>query len=167
MARRYEYLFEIHDLLDPGVQYRWTGDADLTTAGHTWTPTNLVESVTIASGQLADSETRVSLVLFAPTETEQLGFLIDPGPVQIILRQVVSTDDGGTWTLVPRAFTGRLASAELRGNRYHVDLVDRRGDPLRPAPRYWSDEDQQRRHPGDKGLQYMKTIAAGVVVRWP
>ena len=167
MARRYEYLFDIFRLLGADTQYLWTGDVELTIGTQTWRPTNLVESVQMVGGQLADSETRISIVLFAPTETERLGFLVDPGPVSVTVRQVVSTDEGTTWTLVPRAFTGRLASAELRGARYHLELVDRRGDPLRPRPRYWSDEDQQRRHPGDTGLQYMKLIATGVEVRWP
>ena len=158
MARRYEYLFEILALLGADTQYLWTGGADLVMGGQTWRPTNIVESVSIASGQLADSETRVSIVLFALTDTEQQNFLVDPGPVSVTLRQVVSLDDGSTWHFVPRAFTGRLASSELRGARYHVDLVDRKGDPLRPIPRYWSDEDQRRRYPGDAGLLHLSLI---------
>lgn len=167
MARRYEYLFEIMDMIETGTQRIWTGNGMLSLLSHMWSPTDIVESVTIAGGTLSDTETRVTIVLFATTDAIRLAFLEDPGPSRIILRQVVSLDDGVTWTLIPRAFAGRITAAELRGDRYQVDLVDRRGDPLRPVIRYWSDEDQQRRHPGDKGLQYMKAIESGVTVRWP
>ena len=170
MARRYEYLFTIRGVLpvrEGSPVNLWTGEADLTIGGVTYTPTNIVESVTIAGGQLPNSETRITLRLFATTDELRTSFLQDPGPAQVVLRQVVSVDDGTTWTLVPRAFTGRVSGPELQGDRYSVDLVDRLGDPLRPRPRFWSDEDQQRRFTGDRGLQYMKRIATGVDVKWP
>lgn len=171
MARRYEYLIQVHGILSTerlSAPVRlWTGESDLTILEHVWTPTNVVESVSISGGQLANTETRVTLVLLATTDALRSAFLADPGPTRVTLRQVTSTDEGMTWSLVPRAFTGRATSPELRGDRYQIDLVDRLGDPLRPAPIFWSDEDQQRRYPGDKGLQHMKQIAAGVNVQWP
>ena len=167
MARRYEFLIDILDLLGTGRVRLWTGESELTIAGHTWTPTNIVDSVSIAAGQLANTETRLTLGLFATTDALRSMFLQDPGPAQITVRQVVSLNDGLSWTLVPRAFTGRLSVSTLQGDRYMVDLVDRLGDPLRPAALYWSDEDQQRRHPGDRGLKYMKRIDAGIDVQWP
>ena len=167
MSRRYEYLFEILDLLQTGRTRLWTGEVELELVENTWKPTNLVESVSISGGQWADAETRVTIGLIAATDEIREAFMLDPGPAQVTLRQVVSTDDGVTWALVPRAFTGRVTGPELQGDRYRVDLVDRRGDPLRPRPRFWSDEDQHRRFPGDTGLQYMRQIAAGVDVKWP
>ena len=167
MARRYEYLFDILDLLGQDRVRLWTGEVDLELLTHTWTPTNIVESVEVVGGHVANSEIRVTLGLFATSDELRSMFLQDPGPARVILRQVTSIDDGVTWALVPRAFVGRLTAPELRGDRYRVDLVDRLGDPLRPRPRFWSDEDQQRRFPGDKGLRHMKQIAAGVNVQWP
>ena len=169
MARRYEYLFTIRGLLDAGVGAfnLWTGEQTANIGGKTYKPTNIVESVSISSGTLAGDESRVTLRLFATTDALRSAFLADPGPALITIRQVVSTTDGAPWALVPRAFTGRISGTELRGDRFMVDIVDRYGDPLRPAPLFWSDEDQQRRFPGDKGLKYMKQIAAGLQVEWP
>ncbi len=167
MSLRYEYLFDVLDVLGTGRVRMWTGEAQLSIGGHVWTPTNLVQDVSIAGGQLPNTETRVSIILLATTDTLRSAFLTDPGPAQVTVRQVVSSDDGMSWSLVPRAFTGRVTSPVLQGDRYTVDLVDRLGDPLRPAPLFWSDEDQQRRFPGDRGLKYMKQISAGIDVRWP
>lgn len=171
MSVRYEHLFEISaigsgDTAVTGLDL-WTGDVDIDLNGRVYQPTALVESVSIAGGQVAQSETRVTLGLFATTDALRSAFLQDPGPATVTLRQVASTDDGASWSIVPRAFTGRLTDGQLIGQRYTVDLVDRAGDPLRPIPLYWSDEDQQRRYSGDKGLQYMRQIAAGVQVQWP
>ena len=167
MARRYEYLFEVNDVLARGLVRLWTGEASLTLLSHTWSPTNIVESVSVAGGQLPNTETRLTLRLYATTDAIRSAFLADPGPAQVTVRQVASTDDGGAWTLVPRAFTGRLTDPVLTGDRYEFDLVDRLGDPIRPSPRFWSDEDQQRRFSGDMGLKHMRQINAGVDVKWP
>ena len=167
MARRYEYLFALDGLAGLSHRHIWTGDGDLMLLGELWTPTNIVESVSIAGGAFASAESRVTVVLFAVTDSLRTEFMEDHGSVRVLLRQVTSVNDGVTWTLVPRAFSGRVSEAVLVGDRYRIDLVDKYGDPVRPAPRYWSDADQQRRAPGDRGLRYMALIASGVTVIWP
>lgn len=167
MARRYEFLFEIQTLVGAGTSRLWTGETELSILSHTWTPTNIVEAVSIAGGDFAATETRLTLSLFATTDALRSLFLTDPGPARVTVRQVTSTDDGATWSVVPRAFAGRVSDTRLVGDRYRIDLVDRYGDPLRPSPRYWSDADQQRRAPGDRGLRYMALIESGVAVIWP
>ena len=166
MAIRYEFLFYIRGLLGADMRL-WTGEGELDIGGHSWNTTNIVSDVTLAGGQLSGAETRIQIELFALDDATRLAFLTDPGPVQVTIQQVASTDDGMNWALVPRSFTGRLSSPELVGDRYRIDIIDRYGDPLRPLPRYWSDEDQRRRFPQDQGLKYMRAIAAGVDVRWP
>lgn len=167
MAIRFEYLFEIDTLLGAGTTNLWTGDTTETIGGVSYQPTDVLAGISISSGQLPNTESRVTLELYATTDALRTAFLSDPGPAMLTIRQAVSTDDGANWALVTRAFVGRLSAPELRGDRYSIDAVDRYGDPLRPAPRFWSDEDQQRRFPGDLGLQYMRQIAQGVDVRWP
>ena len=66
MARRYEYLFEVHQVFGPQVAYLWTGSSDLTISGQTYNPTNLVSGVSVSGGDLAGTETRVTIELDAP-----------------------------------------------------------------------------------------------------
>lgn len=167
MAIRYEYLFTIRGLAGSGTMNLWTGEAAQTFGGVAYSSTNIVAGVSIAPGQRAGAESRLTVSLWATTDTLRSAFMADPGPALVTVSEVASVNDGRSWTVVPRVFTGRVSSTELRGDVYRVDLVDRYGDPLRPAPRRWSDADQQRRHPGDRGLRHMQQIVNGVIVEWP
>ena len=160
MPVRYEYLFDVSDLFGGGRACIWTGGEPIDIGGETFTPTNLVMDVSLVSGQFHGAETRASITLLNTAATLST-FVKDPGPAQVTIRQLANG------AVVPRAFTGRLTSPVLEGNFYKIDVVDRRGDPIRPLPRFWSDDDQQRRFSGDRGLQYMRQIAAGVDVKWP
>lgn len=168
MAVRFEHLVDITDLAGAGERHVWTGEGHFRHGRHLYEPTQILAGVTVAEGGALDGgETRVTLELHATTPELRRHYLIDPGPGQVTIRTIASEDDGVTWDLVPRSFTGRMAAPELVGDRYRIDLVDRAGDPLRPRPRYWSNEDQQLRYPGDLGLSHMPTIAAGFHVQWP
>lgn len=168
MSLRFEFTFSVTGLLgDPSPMHIWTGQGELTIGGQTYTPTNIVAGVTTNGGNFVGAETRLTLELFATTDALRSEFLQDPGPGRVVVRQVVSSDDGANWSQIPRAFAGRLTTPRLVGDRYQVDLVDRYGDPLRPAPRYWSHEDQITRFAGDMGLSHMRAIETGVNVRWP
>lgn len=174
MAIRYEYLFHVtalFDLTSAGggrmtTRRLWTGDGDITLDGAVYTPTAAVAGVEVAGGSFVGIESRLTVELFATDDTLRTALLQDPGPAQVSVGQAYSLNDT-TWQMVPRMFTGRVSNPVLDGDRYRVDLVDRYGDPLRPLPRYWSDEDQQRRFPGDRGLRYVRQIEAGVRVDWP
>lgn len=168
MALRYEYLVDITDLAGQGEQHVWTGVGVLRIDGTDYQPTQILADVSVSEGGGLDGgETRVTLELYATTQELRQTFLIDPGPGAVTIRTIVSENDGTTWTLVPRSFSGRMAAPELVGDRYRIDLVDRAGDPLRPRPRYWSHEDQLARYPGDHGLTHMRTIANGFQIQWP
>ena len=167
MARRYEYLLAVTGVFSTGTDYLWTGDAAANFDGNHYLATRAIRNISVAGGDLEGTESRLTIELWAGEDAIRNEWLADPGPGRIVVQQVVSTDDGMTWTLVPRAFSGRLTSPELIGDRYRIDVIDRYGDPLRPKPRYWSNEDQQARFPGDEGLKYMRAIESGVEVKWP
>lgn len=160
MAVRYEYLFDVSDLFGGGRACLWTGGQPIDVMGETFSPTNLVLDVTVVSSQFIGAETRASITLLAVGDARAT-FMRDPGPAQVTIRQLANGQ------VVPRGFTGRLTSPVLEGNHYRVDVIDRRGDPIRPLPRFWSDDDQRRRFPSDAGLKHMRQIAAGVDVKWP
>ena len=67
------------------------------------------------------------------------------------------------WATVSR-FVGRLSGGTLNeSNIWTAELETYGGTIDRGLPLYWSDEAQRARHPGDRGLEDMRAIAAGLV----
>ena len=103
-----------------------------------------------------------------PTPALRLAFMQDPGPLTVIIEWLVSLDQGLTWRKVPRKFVGRLSKPLIKDGIYTIEIETYGGDVDRGRPLKWSNEDQQARHPGDKGLEYVRQLSDGLRdQRWP
>lgn len=128
-----------------------------------------VSEVETASGE---PDKRVTLSLSGIPRALRRQFLQDVGPKGVLIEWVFSLDRGKTWSKAPStapfAFRGRLSTPSLVQGVLTVEVETMRGDVDRGRPLRWSHEDQQRRHPEDKGMEYMRRLAnEGVTTAWP
>ena len=105
---------------------------------------------------------------FPVTDPElRAALLVDPGPLEIVIRSVFSNDRGQSWSVVPNKLVGRLSRPVIKNGVYTIEIETHAGDVDRGRPLKWSDEDQRARYPGDRGLEYMRQLASGINTRWP
>ena len=146
----------------------WTGVGTLTKGGKNYVgigPQFLTISETEASYQTQDGRVQVS---FGTIDTDLITkFLKDPGAVSVKLNIVVSTDGGTTWTFLPRSVRGWLSSPSIKAGIYTFEIATDASDIDRGRPLMWSNENQQRRHPGDLGFSHLQALGSGVEIRWP
>lgn len=153
---------------DANTYHVWTGYADLTVGGITYTAVG--PDVLEVGSQRASlqGQGRMSIVLSAIEVEHRNLFLQDPGRVRITLRMLYSTDGGVNWRVIPRSHSGYLSRPQLEGGRYTLEIAVYRDETNRGFSENWSDASQQSDFPGDRGLEHMATLAApGLDIRWP
>jgi len=98
-------------------------------------------------------------------------FLQDDGPrpVRVKLARVTRTSGASPQgTVLQTMHAGRLSTASMQHGVLTVEVETRLGDVDRGVPLQWSHEDQQRRYPGDLGLEHMRALArGGITGAWP
>ena len=116
-----------------------------------------------------DAPNRRMTASFAVTTPElRMALMQDPGPLTVVIEWIVSDNQGRTWRKAPRKFVGRLSKPAIKDGIYTIEIETYGGDVDRGRPLKWSHEDQQRRHPGDRGLEYMRQLSEGITTaRWP
>ncbi len=112
-------------------------------------------------------EDRLTVSLNVAQMSRRQQFLIDPGPIPIQLSLVSSIDGGLTWRRLPRQFTGRLSSPQITSGVLTVQVETYGGDIDRVEPKQIAHDTQVTEYPGDRGLEYMASLATGLEVRWP
>ena len=111
---------------------------------------------------------RLTITLSSIPPSVRAEFLQDVGAVEVEVSLIYSVDRGATWRSAPLSYSGRLSSPTMVNGRLTVELETLRGDVDHGEIRYWSHEDQERRYPGDKGLEYMRQLAQkGTETGWP
>ena len=160
------------DFFDSKPVYRfWSGAEDLVFEGETYQGRNFI-SLSPAEASL-DAPHRRMQASFAVADAElRANLMQDPGPLNVRLRWLVKQggDEHGSkpWRLVPRSFVGRLSRPVIRNGVYAIDIETHGGDVDRGRPLRWSHEDQQARHPGDMGMEYVRQLSEGITdARWP
>ena len=155
----------------PGTEpaYRfWTGADDLTYDGATYQGRDFVALAPAEATLGAPNRRMTASFAFAGLPRAQKNaFLQDPGPLTVELEWIYSDDQGQTWARVPRKFVGRLSRPRIVDGIYTIEIETWGGDVDRGRPRKWSHEDQRARDPTDRGMEYMRPLAAGVETRWP
>ena len=151
--------------VDSGYRF-WSGDGDITIGGVTYQGRNFI-SLSTAEASLEAPRRRMTASFTIFDSTLRRALLQDPGPLTVEIRWIYSIDNGVTWLIVPRRFVGRLSTPVIRDGTYTIEIETYGGDIDRGRPLKWSHEDQIRRFPGDRGLEYMRAISEGVEITWP
>ena len=153
------------DLIDTEYHF-WSGDTDLDFMGTTYLGRNFL-TLSGAESSVDAPNRRMTISFIVADNTLRSELLQDIGPVTVQIQWLHSSDRGMTWALVPRKFVGRLSRPQIVGGVYTIEIETFGGDIDRGRPVFWSDEDQRRRFPGDKGMEYMRQLAEGVEISWP
>ena len=124
-----------------------------------------VGEIELVSG---NPDRRLTITLSSIPTSVRAEFLQDVGAVEVEVALIFSADRGSTWRAAPLSYSGRLSSPTMVNGRLTVELETLRGDVDHGEVRYWSHEDQERRFPGDKGMEYMRQLAQkGTETSWP
>ncbi len=150
--------------LPTGTIRAWTGEGPLRFGGRTYEAGAGVLTVDGLGTQLRGNVAgRVGLVM--PPGTRRTDVLMPIGPVPVTVHAVLSEDRGVTWRVV-RTRKGVLSTPRLAGDAFTFEVAPPNADVDRGRIRRWSHADQQRRFPGDRGLEKMRSIA-DKKFRWP
>ena len=163
----------------------WDGPGELIHDSRTWVsapPWLLDVSPPTNTREPADAD-RVRVQIALPGETWEVELsrfsIVDPGVVQVIIRQVYSSDSGVTWQWTPGAyFAGVLSAPTITGpegnigRAYTFDVATKQSDLARGFVQYWDDDSQQRRYPNltprDNYFRHVQSLALGTQLqRWP
>lgn len=151
----------------------WTGYGTLTFGNRNYTGAGSVLGVSEVETALGEPDKRVTLSLSGVPRASRRRFLQDVGPKEVVIEWIFSLDRGKTWSkapndMTPFTFRGQLSSPSMTQGVLTVEVETMRGDVDRGRPLPWSHEDQQQRHPGDRGMEYMRILAnEGVTTAWP
>ncbi len=130
----------------------WSGADDLTLDGETYQGRSFIAlSPAEASLEAPDRRMTASFHMGPLTTAQRIELLQDPGPLTVQIEWIASTDQGQSWTRMPRKFVGRLSRPAIRNGIYTIEIETYGGDVDRGRPLKWSHEDQQGRFPGDLG----------------
>ena len=153
---------------DPPLRL-WTGPGSLTLDEQTYLGGGQALGVSEYERASGEPDRRLRITLTGIPTTLRARFLLDSGPLPVTVEWIHSADRGKTWTKVPAlALRGRMSSPSLAGGSVTIEIETQRGDVERGRPLRWSHEDQQRRHPGDLGLEHMRALSQqGVDTKWP
>lgn len=162
------------DLLFSSPDYLATGGWDITWNGNTYLGTGVlmsIDAVTEATGDPRGIRITFSGV---PSDMLALGLadttivqgktvnlwvcVLDPVTYQPLDASLEWSGTVDTMTVDDGAM-GEQATVQLTAEHMGIDL-------LRNSPARWTDVDQQRLYPGDKGLQFIASTAAAQIV-WP
>lgn len=151
----------------------WSGEGALTIGGKKYEGTTFdggsFASVSPVENTAGTPRNRVSISVAVPSQAVRAMLNVDIGPVWIRVFNVVSQDGGRSWTKLPTGIAGRLSAPnfDLEGSIWTAEIETWSGDADRGSTVFWSDAAQQKRHPGDIGMQYMSGYEAGVDIKWP
>ena len=161
--------------VDPGtpveVRRWWSGSGDLVFDGYTWlgsrTEDGVLMSVKGLGTGFGPSAQRPEVNLAVTNQAIRRLLSVDLGVIGVDVSIIFSTDGGAAWRA---SFTRsyRLSNHVIADGVLRAELESLLGDLDRRKPRTWSHEEQQARHPGDRGMEYKRQIAEGLrEVAWP
>jgi len=145
----------------------WTGFEELTLGGITYSAVGPKVIEVGAAEASITSQGRMSITLSAiDTEFRQM-FLQDPGSVTVTARLFYSSDGGNAWQMLPRIVRGQLSRPQLSQGRYTIEISPYRDTIDRGYELTWSDDNQRRETPGDRGLEHLSAMRQIRTLRWP
>lgn len=167
---RLHHAVVVESLPTEGTLRYWTGQGDVTIGSDTYIGTSLDDvslmRISAVEQQAGDPDRRASIELVLTDEQlrNELSRRIGAPTVTI---HTVSQQTDGSWTILPGSFVGRWSSSEIVGSIYRAEVETWLGDVDRGLPVVVSDETQRLAHSGDRGLEYVRSLADGFEARWP
>ena len=117
-------------------------------------------------GDAMDGPSGPTSITFLPPEG--VDWNTDPGPLETVLRWVWRVHGTIEWRQA-QAVRGRFSGLRRdEDGRFTVEIERLAGGFGDVNPRTWSHEDQQATYPGDRGFEFLATLAdEGIRVPWP
>ena len=155
----------------------WSGEGPLEFAvdgtTRTWAGTLFGERATVQATPMQavreGAPARLKVRIDVGSEADTLRHMIlaeDPGPRPVRVRFLRRAPGAASWTLTSRQYYGRLSNGDFVNGSWQYELETYSGDADRQDPKQWSNEHQQARHPGDRGLEFTADLAQGREIRW-
>ena len=150
-------------------EHFWTGTGDLDYAGQIYSGLGDFLDLAVSADSLAPTTRRARARISTTNPALRAAVMQDTGPYEISAQWIWSEDFGKTWNKLPRSWVGRLSNPVLHDGIYEVEIETWQGDADLGYPLYWSDEDQKRRHPNDRGFEGLTILANGGLenITWP
>ena len=152
---------------DGSTRYLWDGSGPLPYGGHVYDGTDGAITVSSAPSGVDGTDSRMTVLIPLVSAAARAAALGNYGPVPVEILWIVSTDGGMTFTPTPRTFVGRVSGPKINGDVLSLEIETWLGDADRSFVRNWSDEDQQRRFPGDRGFEFARSLSEGIESSWP
>ena len=145
----------------------WSGDEDLIFDSKAYAGRNFI-ALSGSENSIGAPSRRMTASFAATTPELRAALLQDPGPLMVVIEWIVSNDYGQTWNRVPHKFVGKLSKPVIKDGIYSIEIETYGGDIDRGRPLKWSHDDQQKRFPGDRGMEYTRRLAEGIRdATWP
>lgn len=159
--------------LSGGVARLWTGSDDLTVdiedgdGPREYFGAGQCMDVSAVSAQVGppNDSTRVTINSIPRAWRNRWVIPVNGSPAWV--RFIASDDYGFSWSLLPIVREGLLSGPQMQEGVYSVDIVHEYDNRDRSHRLIWSDETQQARHPGDKGMAWMRSLAQGITLKFP
>lgn len=146
----------------------WDGEEPLTITppggvATTFDPVGYALSVGIIETKTGIPDQRMQVSLGVDDDNTKAKTILaqDFGPLPLELRYLASNNGGKTWGFLPIYRKGRASNMQWDSGVLSVEMETPRGDITRGVPRFWSHELQQKRYPGDKGLEFLSRMQEG------
>ena len=151
----------------PPTRY-WSGSGDLTIGGNVHTGTGGLISI-VAPDEAAGQPSRMTVAVAVDDADTRAILSRDFGPVEVLVRWIFfnASSVDPVWRETRKSFRGRLSAPVISRGEYRVDIESRISDIDRGRIVQWSHDAHIARHPGDRGMEYLKDYAAGVETKWP
>jgi len=145
----------------------WSGLDDLELGGTLYTAAG-PDVLSIGTTATAlNGQNRMTLSLSAIDDSNRAMFLQAPGKVLVTVRFLFSTNKGRSWQALDRYTRGELTRPQLSGGTYTIEISPYSDTLDRGEEASWSNENQERDFPGDKGLEHLRSLSSGQDIRWP
>ena len=149
----------------------WTGERNIIVGGELFRPTMVdgrsLMTVSEVEHRSNNPNRRARIAVAVSGENIRRALSVDIGPIPITIYWLASLDGGHAWEQVGHVFQGRLSDPVITDGVYSAEVETWLGDIFRGEKRQWSDETQRQKYPGDKGLEFIRSLADGFERRWP
>lgn len=145
----------------------WNGAYDLEYGGVVYMAAHGVIDIAPSSFAGAGDETSLSVTVPIADNNLKSTLLRVFRQAFVSLTWIVQDEQTGQWRETGLRFAGKLASPRIVKNEYHVELHTYSQEQWVENLVTWSDENHTRRHPTDRGMEFLAAIQQEYEVLWP
>lgn len=154
------------DFPDAGI-HLWNGSYDLDYGGVTYMAAHGIIAISASSLSGSGDENALTATLPIADTNLKSKLLRTFRQSFVTLTWVVQDEETGLWQDTGLRFAGKLANPKITATEYTVELHTYSQEQWVENLITWSDEDHVRRHPDDRGLEFLAAIQQEYEVLWP